>query len=118
MSTPADAASTGSDTSPQISTRLDRLPWSPLHTRLTLALGIGWLLDSFEVNIVGNVLGVLQRLWHATALQTSALVTVWMAGIMVGALFFGYLADRFGRRRLFLLTLLLYSGFTGHAGRH
>lgn len=92
--------------------RLDRLPWTPLHTRLTLALGVGWLLDSFEVNIIGNVLGILQKLWKLTAVEASALVTVWLVGIMVGALLFGYLADRFGRRKLFILTLLLYSGFT------
>jgi len=41
--------------------RLDRLAWTPFHTRVTLALGVGWLLDAFEVNIIGNVLGVLPR---------------------------------------------------------
>ena len=92
--------------------RLDRLAWTPFHTRVTLALGVGWLLDAFEVNIIGNVLGVLERLWRITALQASALVTVWLIGIMVGALFFGYLADRFGRRKLFILTLLLYATCT------
>ncbi len=92
--------------------RLDRLPWTRFHTRVTLALGIGWLLDAFEVNVVGNVLGVLKTLWHLSNLQASALVTVWLVGIMLGALFFGYLADRFGRRTLFILTLLLYSTCT------
>lgn len=95
-----------------VAERLDRLPWTPLHTRITLALSVGWLLDAFEVNIIGNVLGVLERLWKITAIQASALVTVWLLGIMVGALFFGYLADRFGRRKLFIVTLLLYSVFT------
>ena len=79
---------------------------------LTLALGIGWLLDAFEVNVIGNVLGILKKLWQVTDVQASALVTVWLIGIMIGALLFGYLADRFGRRKLFILTLLLYSGFT------
>ncbi|MDE2112646.1 MAG: MFS transporter [Alphaproteobacteria bacterium] len=95
-----------------IGDRLDRLPWSPFHTRVTLVLGIGWLLDAFEVNVIGNVLGVLKHLWHITDFEASALVTVWVGGIMVGALLFGYLADRFGRRRLFILTLLLYSACT------
>ncbi|HVC20219.1 MAG TPA: MFS transporter [Vicinamibacterales bacterium] len=104
-----DAVSKSAET---LTGRLDRLPWTPLHTRITLALGVGWLLDSFEVNVIGNVLGVLQRLWHLTNLEASTLVTVWLLGIMIGALLFGYLADRFGRRRLFVLTLLLYSTFT------
>ncbi|MGH9353313.1 MAG: MFS transporter, partial [Terriglobia bacterium] len=101
-----------SDSTATVGERLDRLSWTPLHTRVTLALGIGWLLDAFEVNIIGNILGVLRKLWNITAIQASALVTVWLIGIMVGALLFGYLADRFGRRKLFILTLLLYSVFT------
>lgn len=91
---------------------LDGLGWKPIHTRITLALGIGWMLDAFEVTVIGNVLGVLKNLWQVTASQASLLVSVWLIGIMLGALLFGYLADRYGRRRLFILTLLLYSGFT------
>ena len=92
--------------------RLDRLAWRPIHTGITLALGVGWLLDAFEVNVVANVLGVLRALWHLSSVEASAIVTVWLVGLMFGALFFGYLADRFGRRRLFLVTLLLYSTAT------
>ncbi len=92
--------------------RLDRLAWRPIHTWITLALGVGWLLDAFEVNVVGNVLGILRDLWHLSSVQASAIVTIWLVGLMFGALFFGYLADRFGRRRLFLVTLLLYSSAT------
>jgi MFS family permease len=88
------------------------MPWTRFHSRVTLALGIGWLLDAFEVNVIGNVLGILKKLWQVTDVQASALVTVWLIGIMIGALLFGYLADRFGRRKLFILTLLLYSSFT------
>ncbi|MBN9086737.1 MAG: MFS transporter [Reyranella sp.] len=91
---------------------LDRLTWRPIHTRITLVLGLGWMLDAFEVSVVGSVLGVLQNLWHTTAEQTSLLVSAWLVGILIGALLFGYCADRFGRRRLFILTLLVYSGFT------
>ena len=99
-------------TSKTVGPRLDGLGWKPIHTRITLALGIGWLLDAFEVNVVGNVLGVLKDLWRLTDSQASAIVSVWLVGLMIGALFFGYLADRFGRRKLFLVTLLLYSGAT------
>lgn len=92
--------------------RLDRLVWTPFHTKVAMALGIGWLLDSFEVSVIGNVLPILKKLWHITDVQASALVTIWLVGIMIGAFFFGYLADRFGRRKLFIATLLLYSTCT------
>jgi len=92
--------------------RLDATGWNRVHTAITAALGIGWLLDAFEVTIVNNVIGALRDLWHLTNLQASWILSVWFVGIMVGAYLFGYLADRFGRRRLFLLTLLLYGLFT------
>ncbi|MDE1975688.1 MAG: MFS transporter [Elusimicrobia bacterium] len=104
--------STAANKTPSIGERLDRLQWRPFHTRVSLALGIAWLLDSFEVNIIGNVLGLLKKLWAISSFESSLLVSVWLVGIMVGALFFGYLADRYGRRKLFLLTLALYSAFT------
>jgi MFS family permease len=92
--------------------RLDATGWNRVHTTITAALGIGWLLDAFEVTIVNNVIGALRDLWHLTNLQASWILSIWFVGIMVGAYLFGYLADRFGRRRLFLLTLLLYGLFT------
>lgn len=104
--------STSPSPQPAVGARLDRLPWSRFHTQVTLALGVGWMLDAFEVNVVGSVLGVLKRLWNLTDVKASALVTVWVIGIMIGALLFGYLADRFGRRRLFVATLILYSAST------
>jgi len=92
--------------------RLDTAGWNRVHTAITAALGIGWLLDAFEVTIVNNVIGAFRDLWHLTNLQASWILSIWFVGIMVGAYLFGYLADRFGRRRLFLLTLLLYGVFT------
>jgi MFS family permease len=92
--------------------RLDTAGWNRVHTAVTAALGIGWLLDAFEVTIVNNVIGALRDLWRLTNLEASWILSIWFVGIMVGAYVFGYLADRFGRRRLFLLTLLLYGLFT------
>lgn len=91
---------------------LDRAGWRPVHTFITLALGIGWLLDAFEVNLIGNVLNLIEKVWHLTAQQGSYLVSLWLVGMTVGALCFGYLADRFGRRRLFVFTVLMYAFFT------
>lgn len=92
--------------------RLDQMPWSRFHTTLTLALGVGWALDSFETNIIGSVLGILKDHWHLSAAQGGWVVSTWVGGMMVGALLFGYLADRFGRKRLFLATLLWYALFS------
>lgn len=92
--------------------RLDILKWNKFHTVVTMALGIGWLLDSFEVTIVGNVMGVFKNMWHLSSVQESWILSIWFLGLMVGAYFFGYLADRFGRKRLFLTTLVFYGVFT------
>jgi len=92
--------------------RLDRLPWSGWHTKVVFALGFGWLLDSLEANIIGSVLGILITIWQFTPLQGSLTVSVWLVGIMIGAVVFGYLSDRFGRKQVFLLTLLWYGSFT------
>src|SRR5260370_4497990 len=92
--------------------RLDSAGWNRVHAAITLALGVGWLLDAFEVTIVNNVISALRDLWHLTNVQASWILSIWFVGIMVGAYVFGYLADRVGRKRRFLLTLLLYGIFT------
>ncbi len=92
--------------------RLDGVRWNRFHTTVTLALGVGWLLDAFEVTIVGNVIGVFKHLWHLSNTEASWVLSIWFLGLMIGAYGFGFLADRFGRRRLFLLTLVLYGSFT------
>ncbi len=92
--------------------RLDRVCWNRVHTAITAALGIGWLLDAFEVTIVNNVVSVFKELWHLSNLQASWILSIWFVGLMLGAYLFGYLADRYGRKRLFLATLLLYGTFT------
>ncbi|MDQ3990078.1 MAG: MFS transporter, partial [Actinomycetota bacterium] len=90
--------------------RLDTAPWRGLHTRILLVLGVGWALDAFEVTIINNVLTPLVADFGIDT--TRALIgnwTVWFTGLLIGALGFGWLADRFGRKRLFVATLVLYS---------
>lgn len=93
-----------------IPARLDRLPWSRFHLFLVVALGITWLLDGLEVTIVGAVSGVLESplTLHLSPAQIGGLASFYLAGAVVGALGFGWLTDRIGRRRVFYLTLALY----------
>lgn len=95
-----------------IGVRLDRLTWSRRHTVILLALGAGWLFDSFEVALFASAVGPLGDFFGASVFERTAILAVWLFGILLGALAGGSLTDRFGRRRLFVLTLLWYSGFT------
>jgi MFS family permease len=90
--------------------RLDRLPWSAWHWRIIVALGVTWMLDGLEVTLVGAVAPLLAEpdTLALTATQIGQAGTTYLAGAISGALVFGRLADRFGRRRLFLVTLSLY----------
>jgi MFS family permease len=93
-----------------IPARLDALPWSRWHWRVVLALGITWLLDGLEVTVVGSLGAALQSP-EALGLSTREVGlsgSAYIAGAVPGALFFGRLADRFGRKRLFLITLAVY----------
>lgn len=92
--------------------RLDNMPWTRFHTLMLVALGVGWALDSFETNIIGSVFGVLKTQWHLSSAQGSLAVSIWVFGMLVGAIGFGYLADRYGRKKLFLATLLWYAFFS------
>jgi MFS family permease len=94
--------------------RLDALPWSRWHWRVVFALGVAWMLDGLEVTIVGSVGSVLERAdtLALTAAQIGWAGSIYVSGAVAGALLFGRLADRLGRKRLFLLTLLVYMGAT------
>ncbi|HEX5452778.1 MAG TPA: MFS transporter [Stellaceae bacterium] len=94
--------------------RLDRLAWSRFHTLIVIALGITWVLDGLEVTIAGAISGALQQspVLHFTAAEVGAGASAYLAGAVIGALLFGYLTDRFGRKRLFMITLGLYLAAT------
>jgi MFS family permease len=92
-----------------MSDRLDRTTLRPIHRRIAGALGIGWALDAFEVQIIGSVIPSIAADFHLSKAQQTAVFVVWFAGIGIGAALFGYLADRIGRKRLFVATLLMYS---------
>ncbi len=90
--------------------RLDRLPWSRFHSLVIAALGITWILDGLEVTLAGSVAAALQQSQrlHLTAQQVGLTGSAYLAGAVLGALFFGHLTDRLGRKRLFNVTLGVY----------
>jgi MFS family permease len=94
-----------------IPARLDRLPWAKFHWLVVIGLGTVWILDGLEVTIVGAIAPRLTEKGSGLAITTAQIGTaaaVYVAGACVGALFFGQLTDRFGRKKLFLLTLGVY----------
>ncbi|ORW30573.1 MFS transporter [Mycobacterium paraense] len=95
--------------------RLDRLPWSRFHWRVVIGLGGVWVLDGLEVTMVGNVSSRLTETGSGIGLNAAQIGTAaafYIAGACLGALFFGHLTDRFGRRNLFILTLAVYLAAT------
>ena len=100
-----------------IPARIDRLPWSKFHTRLVVALGIAWVLDGLEITIAGNV-GPDLTLHNTLNLGAGSVADIawwYLIGEVIGALFFGRLSDKLGRKNLFVITLGVYlvgSGLT------
>jgi MFS family permease len=90
--------------------RLDRLPWARFHLGVVIALGITWVLDGLEVTIVGALSGILQneRTLHLSSEAIGGVASCYVAGAVVGALVFGWLTDRLGRRTMFYVTLAIY----------
>jgi MFS family permease len=93
-----------------IPARLDRLPWSRFHILIVIALGVTWILDGLEVTIVGAIGPVLQETGTLglTAQEIGGTASAYVVGAVCGALVFGWLTDRFGRKFVFYVTLLVY----------
>lgn len=110
MTTRAKPAVDGAVIETDIPARLDRLPWARFHTLVVAALGITWILDGLEVTLAGTVAGALKA--SPTLQFSNADVglagSAYLAGAVLGALFFGWLTDRLGRKKLFFITLAVY----------
>jgi MFS family permease len=97
-----------------IPARLDRLPWSRFHTLVVVALGVTWILDGLEVTLAGAVSGALKEspTLRFTNTEVGMAGAAYLAGAVIGAVFFGWLTDRLGRKKLFTITVLVYLSAT------
>jgi MFS family permease len=93
-----------------IPSRLDRLPWGRFHTLVITALGVTWILDGLEVTLFGAVAGALKQspVLRLSNTDVGIASSAYLAGAVVGGLFFGWLTDRLGRKKLFFVTLAVY----------
>src|SRR5436853_4733576 len=107
-------ATSSSPSAPALTTdipaRLDRLPWSRFHLLVVIGLGITWILDGLEVTIVGSLGPALQSAdtLHLTSSNLGAIASFYVVGAVTGALGFGWVTDRHGRRLVFYVTLTVY----------
>ncbi len=96
----------------KIPARLDRLPWSRFHWIVIVGLGTAWILDGLEVNVVGSISSRISEHGAGTGLSAGDIsgwaASLYIAGACLGAIIFGQLTDRFGRKRLFMITLGIY----------
>ena len=104
------AATTFKEITTDIPARMDRLPWSNFHLLVVIALGVTWVLDGLEVTLVGSIGPILRdkQTLSLTDQDIGNIAACYVGGAVVGALLFGWLTDRFGRRLIFNLTLGIY----------
>jgi MFS family permease len=112
LTKPADAVSEEPSAiiETDIPARLDRLPWGRFHTLVVAALGITWILDGLEVTLAGAVSGALKESYglRLTNSEIGLAASAYLTGAVLGAIFFGWLTDRLGRKKLFFITLAVY----------
>lgn len=108
---------TATDTRLSRADRLDRLPFTRQHGRLIVGSGVGWALDAMDVGLISFVMASLlaQQQWGITTTELSWLGSIGFVGMALGATLGGLLADRFGRRQVFAITLLIFGVATGAA---
>jgi MFS family permease len=109
-------AGTGRTVTTDIPARLDRLPWSRWHWTIVIGLGTVWILDGLEVTVVGNIASRLSEPGSGLAISsgqvTGIAAALYVAGACLGALFWGRLTDKWGRKKLFMITLAVYLAAT------
>ena len=111
----SEASAVGHAVESRIPARMDRLPWARWHWLVIMALGVTWILDGLEVTIVSNIADVLATPdsgLNLTEGQIGTAAGIYIAGACTGSIVFSYLTDRFGRKRLFLITLAVYLVFS------
>src|SRR3979490_1726241 len=120
--TPPDQPQTCATDSPIVETdipaRLDRLPWGRFHTLVVVALGITWILDGLQVTLAGALSGALKDspTLHFSNAEVGLAGSAYLSGAVLGAMFFGWLTDRLGRKKLFFTTFTAYPPATAATG--
>jgi MFS family permease len=111
---PADCASSAGIVETDIPARLDALPWSRFHTLVVMALGITWILDGLEVTLSASFSGALKQspTLHFSNSDVGFVSSAYLVGAVGGAILFGWLTDRLGRKKLFFVTLAVYAAAT------
>ena len=110
-------ASGGNQFETDVPARLDRLPWSGFHWRVVVALGITWVLDGLEVTLAGALVGALRNPpMSFSEFDVGLAASSYLVGAVTGAVGFGWLTDRIGRKKLFFITLALYLVATAATG--
>lgn len=113
MENPVSTPAVTTEDAPTRAQRLDRLPFTKLHGRLLGGAGIGWALDAMDVGLISFLMVAIKKDWNLSADDVSWIATIGFIGMAIGATLSGILADRIGRRSVFVVTLVVYGVATG-----